>query len=143
AGDGAGILLQIPHAFMAEEAETLGIRLPKPGHYAVGHVFMPQDERLRAHCEKVWMRIIREEGLHFLGWRSVPVDNRGLSPMVKATEPVHRQLFVGRAKHMKDQQEFERRLYLIRKVGSNAPYFAYKAPANAPYSPSLSHPTPV
>ena len=56
---------------------------------------MPQDERLRAHCERVWMRIIREEGLEFLGWRSVPVDNACLSEMVKATEPVHRQIFIG------------------------------------------------
>ena len=75
AGDGAGILIQIPHAFLAEECAKLKIKLPKPGHYAVGHLFMPQDERLRAHCERVWMRIIREEGLEFLGWRSVPVDN--------------------------------------------------------------------
>ena len=102
------------------------IKLPKPGHYAVGHIFMPQDERLRAHCERVWARIIREEGLEFLGWRSVPVDNSCLSEMVKAAEPVHRQLFIGRPKAMKDQHEFERRLYLIRKVVSNALYYAYK-----------------
>ena len=73
---------------------------------------MPQDERLRAHCERVWTRIIREEGLEFLGWRSVPVDNSCLSEMVKAAEPVHRQIFIGRPKAMKEQQEFERRLYL-------------------------------
>ena len=53
AGDGAGILIQIPHAFLTEECATLSIKLPKPGHYAVGHVFMPQDERLRAHCERI------------------------------------------------------------------------------------------
>src|SRR5262249_43038652 len=143
AGDGAGILIQIPHEFMVQEAAKLSIRLPKPGHYAVGHIFMPQDERLRAHCEKVWMRIIREEGLEFLGWRSVPVDNSGLSEMVRATEPVHRQLFVGRSKQMQDQQEFERRLYLIRKVVSNALYFAYKGPDIGHYSVSLSSRTLV
>ena len=103
AGDGAGILIQIPHEFLAEECAKLKIKLPKPGHYAVGHLFMPQDERLRAHCERVWMRIIREEGLEFLGWRSVPVDNSCLSEMVKAVEPVHRQIFIGRPKEMKDQ----------------------------------------
>src|SRR6516162_2457478 len=143
AGDGAGILIQVPHAFLQEEAARLGIKLPKAGHYAVGHIFMPQDARLRDHCEKVWMRIIREQGLQFLGWRSVPVANAGLSEMVKATEPVHRQLFVGRSKEMKDQQEFERRLYLIRKVVSNAIYYAYKGRDIGHYSVSLSSRTLV
>jgi glutamate synthase (NADPH/NADH) large chain len=143
AGDGAGILIQIPDEFLREECGALGVKLPKPGHYAVGHLFMPRDERLRAHCERVWMRIIREEGLEFLGWRSVPVDNSSLSEMVKAVEPVHRQLFIGRPKAMKDQQEFERRLYLIRKVVSNALYFAYKGRDIGHYTVSLSSRTLV
>ncbi len=143
AGDGAGILIQIPHAFLAEECAHLKIKLPKPGHYAVGHLFMPQDERLRAHCERVWMRIIREEGLEFLGWRSVPVDNSCLSEMVKAVEPEHRQIFIGRPKGMKDQLEFERRLYVIRKVVSNALYYAYKGKDIGHYTVSLSSRTLV
>ena len=100
AGDGAGILIQIPHAFLEAEAQKLKFKLPKAGHYACGHLFLPRDERLRAHCERVWTRIIREEGLEFIGWRSVPVDNSCLSEMVKATEPVHRQIFIGRPKAM-------------------------------------------
>jgi glutamate synthase (NADPH) large chain len=143
AGDGAGILIQIPDAFLREECAALGIKLPKPGHYAVGHIFMPRDERLCAHCERVWMRIIREEGLEFLGWRSVPADNSCLSEMVKAVEPVHRHLLIGRPKAMKDQQEFERRLYLIRKVVSNALYFAYKGKDIGHYTVSLSSRTLV
>ena len=143
AGDGAGILIQIPHDFLAEECAKLKIKLPKPGHYAVGHVFMPQDERLRAHCERVWMRIIREEGLEFLGWRSVPVDNSCLSEMVKAVEPMHRQIFIGRPESMTDSQEFERRLYLIRKVVSNALYYAYKDRDIGHYTVSLSSRTLV
>ncbi|MGL4396095.1 MAG: hypothetical protein ACRCS9_06110, partial [Hyphomicrobium sp.] len=55
-GDGAGILIQIPHDFFASEAKAAGFSLPAPGHYAAGHVFMPADERLRAHCERVWAR---------------------------------------------------------------------------------------
>jgi glutamate synthase (NADPH/NADH) large chain len=143
AGDGAGILIQIPHEFLAEECARLKVRLPKAGHYAVGHLFMPQDERLRAHCERVWMRIIREEGLEFLGWRSVPVDNSCLSEMVKAVEPMHRQIFIGRPEGMEDSQEFERRLYLIRKVVSNAIYFAYKDRDIGHYTVSLSSRTLV
>src|SRR6478735_5332498 len=98
AGDGAGILIQIPHDFLVEECAKLDIALPKPVNYAVGHIFMPQDERLRTHCERVWKRLIREQGLEFLGWRSVPVNDTKLSDMVRATEPVHRQSFVGRPK---------------------------------------------
>ena len=143
AGDGAGILVQIPHEFLKEQCAGLKIRLPKPGHYACGHLFMPQDERLRAHCERVWARIIREEGLEFLGWRSVPVDNSCLSDMVKATEPQHRQLFIGRPKWMKDQDEFERKLYLIRKVVSNAIYDAYKGRDIGHYTVCLSSRTLV
>ena len=143
AGDGAGILLQIPHEFLVEECAKLKIKLPTPGRYAVGHVFMPQDERLRAHCERVWMRIIREEGLEFLGWRSVPVDNSCLSEMTKAVEPVHRQIFIGCPKEIDESQDFERRLYLIRKVVSNALHYAYKDRDIGHYTVSLSSRTLV
>jgi hypothetical protein len=142
-GDGAGILVQIPHEFLKEQCAGLKIKLPKPGQYACGHIFMPQDERLRAHCERVWARIIREEGLEFLGWRSVPVDNACLSEMVRAGEPLHRQLFIGRPKWMKDQDEFERKLYLIRKVVSNAIYDAYKGRDIGHYTVCLSSRTLV
>ncbi|MGE3064707.1 MAG: glutamate synthase large subunit [Hyphomicrobiaceae bacterium] len=142
-GDGAGILVQIPHAFLKEECDKLKIKLPKPGHYAVGHIFLPSDERLRAHCERVWARIIREQGLEFLGWRSVPVDNSCLSDMVRAAEPQHRQLFIARPKSIKDQDDFERRLYLIRKVVSNAIYDAYKGTDIGHYTVSLSSRTLV
>jgi glutamate synthase (NADPH/NADH) large chain len=143
AGDGAGILIQIPDAFLRVECKTLKIDLPKPGHYAVGHIFMPQDERLRAHCENVWVRLIRQEGLDFLGWRSVPVDNTSLSEMVKGTEPVHRQIFIGRPKAIADQAAFERKLYLVRKVVSNAIYDAYKGRDIGHYTVSLSSRTLV
>jgi glutamate synthase (NADPH) large chain len=143
AGDGAGILIQIPHEFLAEECAKLDITLPKPGHYAVGHIFMPQDERLRAHCERVWKRLIREQGLEFLGWRSVPVTDTKLSDMVRATEPVHRQIFIGRPKAIKSQDDFERRLYLIRKIVSNAIYDAYKGGDIGHYTVSLSSRTLV
>ena len=138
AGDGGGILVQIPHAFLAQECQLQGFSLPQPGNYAVGHVFMPRDERLRAHCERVWARIIKEEGLSLLGWRSVPVDNSCLSEMVIGTEPVHRQVFVGRGSFTGDQDDFERRLYLVRKRVSNAIENAYKGRDIGHYTVSLS-----
>jgi glutamate synthase (NADPH/NADH) large chain len=137
-GDGAGILIQIPHDFLADETSKLGFTLPKPGHYAVGHVFMPQDERLRAHCERVWARCLKEEGLDLLGWRLVPVDNSCLSELGRSVEPVHRQVFVGRPKIIKTQEEFERRLYLVRKVVSNAIHNAYKGRDIGHYTVCLS-----
>ena len=107
AGDGAGILIQIPHAFLKDECGKLGIKLPEPQEYAVGQFFMPQDERLDTHCQSVWERVLREEGLDLLGWRSVPVDNSCLSELVRATEPVHRQIFIARPKGV-NEAEFER-----------------------------------
>ncbi|MFN3744164.1 MAG: glutamate synthase large subunit [Hyphomicrobiaceae bacterium] len=143
AGDGAGILIQIPHAFLTEECAKHGIKLPEPGHYGVGHIFMPQDERMRTHCEKIWARLIREEGLEFLGWRTVPVDNSGLPELVRAAEPAHRQLFIGRPRGMTDQDEFERKLYLIRKVVSNALHKSFKERDVGHYTVSLSSRTLV
>jgi glutamate synthase (NADPH/NADH) large chain len=137
-GDGAGILVQIPHAFLNEECARLGFKLPAPGAYAVGHIFMPQDERLLAHCERVWARIVRQEGLELLGFRPVPVDNSSLSEMVRSTEPRHLQIFVARPKSMADEEEFERRLYIVRKVVSNALYDAYKGRDIGHYCVSLS-----
>jgi glutamate synthase (NADPH/NADH) large chain len=142
-GDGAGILIQIPHTFLKEECAKAGFDLPEAGHYGVGHIFMPADGRLKAHCERVWSRCLREEGLELLGWRSVPVDNSCLSDMVRSVEPVHRQVFVKRPSSMKDQDEFERRLYLVRKVVSNAIQFAYKGRDIGHYTVSLSSRTLV
>ncbi|MEZ5818388.1 MAG: glutamate synthase large subunit [Hyphomicrobiaceae bacterium] len=142
-GDGAGILIQIPHAFLKEECAGRGITLPSPGDYAVGHIFMPQDERLRSHCERVWGRIVRDEGLELLGFREVPVDNACLSEMVRASEPRHVQIFIGRSAAIKDEEEFERRLYLARKVVSNAVYDAYKGRDIGHYCVSLSSRTVV
>ncbi|MCB1505711.1 MAG: glutamate synthase large subunit [Hyphomicrobiaceae bacterium] len=138
AGDGAGIMVQIPHAFLAQECQVQGFSLPEPGNYAVGHVFMPTDDRLRAYCEKVWTRIIREQGLNLLGWRSVMTDNRSLSEMVIATEPLHRQVFIGRGSLEGDQQTFERKLYLVRKMVSNAIQAASKGRDIGHYCVSLS-----
>ena len=141
-GDGAGILVQIPHAFLAEECETLGFSLPKAEQYAVGQVFMPHDERLRDHCERVWARILKEEGLSLIGWRTVPVDASSLSPLIASTEPRHRQIFIGRPEGMTGD-EFERRLYLTRKIVSNAIHNAYKGRDIGHYTVSLSSRTVV
>src|SRR5215218_9028646 len=92
-GDGCGILVQIPHRFFREECASLGIELPEPGHYGIGHLFMPRDKAGRKIVQKIVEKTIKAEGLTLLGWRDVPVDNADLGPSVKATEPVQKQNF--------------------------------------------------
>ena len=119
AGDGAGILVQIPHEFMKEVCAPLHIDLPEPGHYAVGQMFMPRSQAQRIYCESVVERVLDAEGLKLLGWRTVPTDNSCLGQSVIETEPRHRQVFIGRGPDIADDDDFERRLYIVRKVISN------------------------
>jgi glutamate synthase (NADPH/NADH) large chain len=119
AGDGAGVLVQIPHEFFAAEAERLGFKLPKPGSYGVGQIFMPQDPALRAKCEAIVAAVFAEEGIPLLGWRDVPVNNESLPEIVMASEPFHRQVFVARPASTTNEDAFERALYLVRRIISN------------------------
>src|SRR5512141_1725817 len=89
-GDGAGILLQTPHAFLELEADRLGIKLPRPGHYGVGMVYLPPNEAGREACQKVFEGVVREEGQTVLGWRDVPTNNASLGPSAQASQPVIR-----------------------------------------------------
>ena len=143
AGDGAGLLVQIPHTFLSQECQVAGFGLPQPGNYAVGHIFMPRERRLQENCERVWERCLTDAGLTLLGWRTVPVDNSSLSQMVIATEPLHRQVFVGCGQNIHDQDAFERRLYLVRKRVTNALVDAYQGQDVGHYCVSLSSRTLV
>jgi glutamate synthase domain-containing protein 1 len=91
-GDGAGILLQIPHGFLKTECAKDGIQLPEPGKYGVGMVFLPQDADARAACEQVLEAQIKETGQQLLGWRTVPTDNSTLGDSAKSAEPFVRQV---------------------------------------------------
>jgi glutamate synthase domain-containing protein 2/glutamate synthase domain-containing protein 1/glutamate synthase domain-containing protein 3 len=121
-GDGAGILVQIPHKFFVKEAARIGFKLPKPGEYAVGYLFMPQDSNWRQIIRDVYAEVVAREGLSMLGWRDVPTDHSTLGESVKPTEPKHMQVFIGRGKKKFSENEFERRLYILRKSISNAIY---------------------
>src|ERR1700693_2941994 len=122
AGDGAGILVQIPHAFFARKAKELGFALPAPGNYAVGALFMPKEKAWRKVIQSIIADQIKDEQLTLLGWRDVPTDNSSLGETVKPTEPAHMQVFIGRGAHIKSDEEFERRLYILRKSISQAIY---------------------
>ena len=120
AGDGAGILVQIPHEFLKDATKPLGIKLPEPGQYGVGHIFLPKNRAQRFYCESVVARVVEAEGLELLGWRDVPSNKSCLSASVIETEPHHRQVFIGHGRaDSADDTELERRLYVLRKVISN------------------------
>ncbi|WP_415187548.1 glutamate synthase large subunit [Rhodomicrobium sp.] len=119
AGDGAGILVQLPHDFFVAEGEGHGFKLPEPGYYGVGQLFMPQNPEVRAKCETVVETVLAEQGLPFIGWRDVPVNNESLPEIVTATEPFQRQVFIGRPHCISDESAFERALYVARRIISN------------------------
>ncbi|HVU27232.1 MAG TPA: glutamate synthase large subunit [Verrucomicrobiae bacterium] len=115
-GDGAGILIQIPHDFFVSEAARLGFKLPAVGHYGVGQLFLPKDKAQREVIKKELAKIIADEGQTVLGWRDVPTDNSSLGKTAVAAEPFMEQVFVGRNPNLKDEAAFERKLYVIRKI---------------------------
>ncbi|MBK1732655.1 glutamate synthase large subunit [Thiococcus pfennigii] len=117
AGDGAGILVQIPDAFLRAQVD---FELPPPGHYGVGMLFLAQDAQARGQMQAIVEQHLREGGQTVLGWRDVPVDNADLGESVLPSEPRVRQVFVGRGEHCADQDAFERKLFVIRKRMDNA-----------------------
>ncbi len=114
-GDGAGILIQMPHEFLKKAAKKEGFELPALGEYGVGMVFLPPNARERKKCERLFEVIVAEEGQTVLGWRDVPTDNSSLGSTAKASEPFMRQVFIGRNPKLTDPMAFERKLYVIRK----------------------------
>ncbi|MET0510019.1 MAG: glutamate synthase central domain-containing protein, partial [Burkholderiaceae bacterium] len=115
-GDGAGILLQIPDDLFRQDMAAQGVRLPAVGEYGVGMVFLPKEHASRLACEEEVERAIRAEGQVLLGWRNVPVDHEmPMSPLVKASEPVIRQVFIGQGPDVMVQDALERKLFVIRK----------------------------
>jgi len=114
-GDGAGILIQIPHEFLKCEALKCGFELPAPGQYGVGQVFLPRDGAKRAACEAVFDKIVGEEGQRILGWRGVPVIESACGEIARRGLPEIRQVFIGPGSEVTDQEALERKLYVIRK----------------------------
>src|SRR3954447_10293450 len=138
AGDGAGIMVQIPHKFFAQQTDKLGFTLPAAGEYAIGVLFMPRDQDWRQIIRDIYAQMIKREGMTLLGWRDVPTDNSTLGETVKPTEPVHQQVFIGRGKKIKSEDEFERRLYILRKSISNTIYTRRERRLSGYYPVSIS-----
>ncbi len=120
AGDGCGMLVQIPHRFFAQQASELGFVLPAPGEYAIGALFLPRDAEGRRIVEAIVEKMVAEAGQILLGWRDTPVDSSCLGESIKPAEPLSRQIFIQRGPETGDQDVFERRLFILRKTISNA-----------------------
>ncbi|HXJ76239.1 MAG TPA: glutamate synthase central domain-containing protein, partial [Candidatus Dormibacteraeota bacterium] len=140
-GDGAGILLQMPHEFLKGAVKAAGFSLPGASEYGVGMVFLPPDPAERRSCEQAFETIVAEEGQRFLGWRTVPTDNSSLGETAKASEPCMRQLFIGRSSKLGDDMAFERKLYVIRRRAENAIRYSGMAGGQYFYVSSLSYKT--
>ncbi|MEK7222109.1 MAG: glutamate synthase subunit alpha, partial [Nitrospirota bacterium] len=117
-GDGAGILLQVPHDFLKRACADVRVKLPNAGEYGVGMVFLPRDAAARTQCETLFAKVIGEEGARLLGWRDVPVKSDAIGEQARRTEPVMRQVFI--ARDILNEAQFERKLYVIRKRVENA-----------------------
>ena len=138
AGDGAGILVQIPDQFFREEMAKQDVTLPPVGEYGVGMVFLPKEPASRFACEYEIERAIKDEGQVLLGWRDVPCDNEGLGHSVKRIEPTIRQVFIGRGAGVTVTDALERKLYIIRKSSGHAIQALKLAHGKEFYVPSMS-----
>ena len=141
-GDGAGILMQMPHEFLKLVSAESKVPLPSAGEYGVGMLYLPPDAAQRAECEKIFENIVTEEGQRVLGWRSIPTNNASLGYTAKVSEPLMRQVFIGRSSKLSDDMAFERKLYVIRKRVENAIRYSGKVQGGERfYVSSLSYKT--
>ncbi|UBF24845.1 glutamate synthase large subunit [Kovacikia minuta CCNUW1] len=128
-GDGAGILMQVPHQFLQRVTAEVGITLPAAGQYGVGMIYGSPDRSQREQGRQIFEQIVADEGLQVLGWRDVPTDHSMLGNTAKASEPFMQQVFIQRSPDLTDDLAFERKLYVIRKRSHNA----IRAPQIDPY----------
>jgi glutamate synthase (ferredoxin) len=142
-GDGAGVLMQMPHAFLKAAAKQAHITLPEPGEYACGLIFMPRNATQRRRLEETFARVVQSEGQIYLGGRTVPTDNSMLGETARASEPFMRQVFIQRGPDTPDVEAFERKLYVIRKRAYNEIRVSTLGGAESWYVASLSHKTLV
>ncbi len=141
-GDGAGILIQIPHKFFERECKKLGFTLPAPGEYGVGMMFLPVDPHDRILCEGIVEQSAKQEGLSVLGWRDTPIDGNTIGRVARNTQPYIEQIFIRRAPGM-DQDAFERKLYVLQKAAAAAVAKTDLKEKDFFYIPSLSSRTIV
>ncbi|KAB8155719.1 glutamate synthase large subunit [Kordia sp. TARA_039_SRF] len=134
-GDGAGILIDIPHEFFKKSCD---FKLPKAGEYAVSNVFLPKKDNQRQYCMEVFEKEIATQGLQLIGWRDVPVNSDILGEIAKETEPFVKQLFVGKSTASQSNREFNVKLFAARKITEHIIYNSKLSQHKFFYVPSLS-----
>src|SRR5687768_3329590 len=142
-GDGAGIMIQIPHEFFFDECINLGVHLPSFGRYGVGVLFFPQDIRLREECRDIFNRTADKLGLDVLAYRKVPVNPDGIGPTALSVEPEMEHVFIACPDHITNREEFERKLFVLRNYASHTINNTVKKDAIGFYIASLSYKTVV
>ncbi len=142
-GDGAGIMIQVPHEFFFDECIRLGVHLPSYGRYGVGVVFFPQDIRLREECRDIFNRTADKLGLEVLAYRKVPVNPEGIGTTALSVEPEMEHVFIACPDHINNREEFERKLFVLRNHASHTINNTVKKDAIGFYIASLSYKTVV
>ena len=142
-GDGAGIMLQIPHEFLYEECLKLGVTLPEYGKYGVGVMFFPKNISEREACRDTFSRTAEKLGLEIICYRKVPVDPAGIGATALSVEPEMEQVFIACPDHINDPMQFERKLFVLRNHASNLINQTVKKDSIGFYIASLSHKTIV
>jgi glutamate synthase (NADPH) large chain len=142
-GDGAGIMIQIPHEFFFDECVKLKIHLPAFGKYGVGMIFFPRDIRLKEECRDIFNRSAEKLGLEILGYRKVPVNPDGIGPTALSVEPEIEQVFIASPDYINNPDDFERKLFILRNYASHTITSTVKKDAIGFYLASLSYKTIV
>lgn len=138
-GDGVGIITQMPHKFFLRVCKENDIELPEYGYYGAGMVFLPTNTRETLECQKIFEKIIIDEGQKVLGWRDVPTNDADLGNTAQACQPKFKQIFIGRSDAIKDEASFERKLYIIRKLAERTIKNSDLSEKETFYVCSLSH----
>ncbi|MCC8407382.1 glutamate synthase large subunit [Mucilaginibacter sp. UR6-1] len=137
-GDGAGILIQLPHELLMEECSNLEISLPEPGEYGVGMIFFPKDSTLKKACRTIIDKAVEKLGLHKLGYRKLTTDNSVIGETARSAEPDVEQIFVAKPHHILNIDDFERKLYVLRRYINKSITEQFPKAAEAFYFTSFS-----
>ncbi|MFT3677182.1 MAG: glutamate synthase large subunit [Chitinophagaceae bacterium] len=142
-GDGAGIMIQVPHEFFFDECIKLGVHLPAYGKYGVGMIFFPKEIRLREECRDIFNRAAEKMGLEILAYRKVPVNTHDIGPTALSVEPEMEQVFIACPDHISNPDDFERKLFVLRNYASNTIRNTVRQDEIGFYLASLSYKTIV
>jgi glutamate synthase (NADPH/NADH) large chain len=137
-GDGAGIMIQIPHEFFFDELLNKGIHLPDINEYGVGFIFFPAEKGMKEECQEIFARAAEKLGIEVIGYRTVPVNKSTIGPSALSVEPIMEQVFLKKPDNITDPEDFERKLFVLKNYASHTINNSIKKEAIGFYMASLS-----